>query len=753
MSNRIKKSSYMIPAVGCIFMLALVTEAYGQKVSSINPIKTSALLNVGWRDIKSTQEAPFDMSNKDNPTLNANLCKKDLISVLPNSYCAISDFNKRANKKMMTFTLEVKLQKGTSVNFQAKNDVFLELNGKANKALPSGTLILATGKTLKGEINIPLRKSLKGKRTATLYVKIGDDLHRFELSGRLNRSESKTQELALVPYSPFWVEPKKEAPKKETPKKNEEIKKVEVAIKKAEDVTKDIKEDLKALLVTTIAELRANNKLTENTQVDVNAEVMPEVKPDGFVEYNMKVRYDVQVVSNYVKKLSIEQATEDWPAGKYRLKDSQAALQTAGIIKSTVESKLEQYVVPGTEITVKIMGGTDASPFKNAVPYDDAFGDINDAECFINGAFGYVSINKQSGIKTNEQLAYLRTLDIKDFMQKHIGPFRVANVHYEHFAEIANQAGAQYRRVAVEVTIHNAFQNQYPEIAAYKENVYERNSDVDSNIPVSPVKTNAIAVIIGNTDYQVATGKQGTTKVGPVKYAVNDATTMRDYLTQTLGVNEKNIIFKTNADKNDFDDIFGIEGKDGEVAKLVASTGAKEIYFFYSGHGYPFMGEPYLLGIHSNPKSCKEQATSLQSIYRTLGALPVDKINVITDACFSGQEISMEASATEFVRRPKPDKLAKFVILSAAAEDQYANWYKDKKHGVFSYALFKAMQDKAKSDLNGDGILTFEELYKYLSDQQTFGVPYLVKELEGEQVRQNPVIQVSTRANDTFVKY
>lgn len=228
---------------------------------------------------------------------------------------------------------------------------------------------------------------------------------------------------------------------------------------------------------------------------------------------------------------------------------------------------------------------------------------------------------------------------------------------------------------------------------------------------------------------------------------------MRDYLVKTLGLDEKNILFKTNADKKNFDDIFGTDNQEGELAKLVASTGSKEVYFYYSGHGYPFMGEPYLLGVRSNPKSCKEQATSLQSIYRILSALPVDKVNVITDACFSGQEISMEASATEFVRRPKPDKLAKFVILSASGEDQYANWYKEKKHGLFSYVLFKAMQDKAKSDLNGDGVLSFDELYKYLSDTQSSGVPYLVKELEGDQVRQDPVIQVSARKNDVFVKY
>lgn len=739
-----KKKNSMVPTICCASMLMCGITVYGQKYSSINPIKTSVLPNVGWRDIKSDKEISFDMNNPSWPKITANLKQKDLISVLPESYCVISDFGKKPNRGMMTFLLEVKLQKGDDISFDAAQNIILEIEGKTYKALPSKALTLTKGRVLKGEINIPLRKSLKKNRTATLYVTIGNDKHRFELGGR---AYGDTRELALVPYNPLWMDVKR----KEEPQK--EIETVEKAVKKAEDVTNEIKGDLKELLATMISELRAQKKLTENTQVDVNAEVMPEVKKDGQVEYNMKVRYDVQVLSEHLKKLRIDEGTEDWPSGKYRLKDSQAALQTAGIIKSTIESKLEQYIAPGTEVTVKIIGSTDASPFRNAVAYDGTFGEIKDAEYFVNGSFGYVSVNTKDGISSNEQLAYLRTLDIKNFMQKHIGTFRVANVHYEHFAEVADKVGAEYRRVAVEVTIHNAFQKDYPEIASYKENVYERTSEVDTNIPETTAKSDAVAVVIGNTDYQVATGKQGSTKVGPVKYAVNDATTMRDYLVKTLGLDEKNILFKTNADKKDFDDIFGTDNQEGELAKLVASTGSKEVYFYYSGHGYPFMGEPYLLGVRSNPKSCKEQATSLQSIYRILSALPVDKVNVITDACFSGQEISMEASATEFVRRPKPDKLAKFVILSASGEDQYANWYKEKKHGLFSYVLFKAMQDKAKSDLNGDGVLSFDELYKYLSDNQSSGVPYLVKELEGDQVRQDPVIQVSARKNDVFVKY
>lgn len=751
MSKESKTIKSLCLIIGYLYILCGNIEMYGQKASPINPIQTNNLSNVGWRDIKNDKEQLFDINNPNQPMLSTNLREKELISVQPSSYCVISKFKKYSQKNLMTFQVEIKLQKGNQIEFDASKNIKLIIKNKEFNAYASGTKYLSKGKILKGEINIPYKGNLsKDGCIATLLINVGNDTHRFDLSGQ---KSSKVQQLALIPYNPVWTETvPKEEPKKEQ-KESEQEKIVQIAVKKAEDITSEIKDQLIRQLEMTIAELKAKQQLTENTKVDVNAEVMPEVKTDGSVEYNMKVRYDVQVVSDYVKKLNISQKTEDWEAGKYRLKDSQAALQTAGIIKKTVESKLEEYIIPNTEVTVKIIGGTDASPFRNAIPYDGAFGEINDAELFVNGGYGYVTINQKTGISNNIQLAYLRTLDIKNFMQKHIGPFRVANVQYEHFAEIANETGAQYRRVAVEITVHNAFQKKYPEIAAYQENVYERNSEVDINIPKTNIKSDAVAVIIGNTNYQVATGKQGTTKVGPVKYAVNDAMTMRDYLVHTLGVDEDRIIFKTNADKKDFDDIFGTEEKTGSLEELVKSTGTKEIYFFYSGHGYPFMGEPYLLGIRSNPKSCKEQAISLQNIYKILGAMPVDKINVITDACFSGQGIEMEASATEFVRRPKPDKLAKFVIISAAGEDQYANWYKEKKHGLFSYVLFKAMQDKSKSDLNNDGVLTFEELHKYITDNNSYGVPFLTRELEGDQVKQTPVMQVSTRNNDTFIKY
>lgn len=300
MSKKTKIIKSLCLIVGYLYILCSNIEMYGQKTSPINPIQTNNLPNVGWRDIKDDKEQPFDVNNPKHPTLSSNLKEKDLISVQPSSYCAISKFKKYSQKNLMTFQIEIKLQKGEQIEFDASKNIKMIIKDKEFNAYTSGTKHLSKGKILKGEINIPYKGNLsKEGSIATLIITVGSDTHRFDLSGQ---KSSTIQQLALIPYNPIWNETlPKEEPKKEQ-KESEQEKIVQIAVKKAEDITSEIKDQLIRQLKMTIAELKAKQQLTENTKVDVNAEVMPEVKTDGSVEYNMKVRYDVQVVSDYVKK-------------------------------------------------------------------------------------------------------------------------------------------------------------------------------------------------------------------------------------------------------------------------------------------------------------------------------------------------------------------------------------------------------------------------------------------------------------------
>ena len=75
--------------------------------------------------------------------------------------------------------------------------------------------------------------------------------------------------------------------------------------------------------------------------------------------------------------------------------------------------------------------------------------------------------------------------------------------------------------------------------------------DVRKAIPETPMKNpNAVAVIIGNRDYT-------NPGVPDVAYAQNDALIVRQYLINTLGYSEENILYNIDATKAVFEEMFG----------------------------------------------------------------------------------------------------------------------------------------------------------------------------------------------------
>ena len=222
----------------CSVLFVVLTTSFStqnilaQRRSKINPAVDSVLMNVGWRDAETNRDVLYDVENEENPRKLANLKQAQLISVLPNSYCAISGFKYGSNVGMMRFSVDFRLQKGESVVFSAKDNIYVQIDNKTYKALPSDKVNLVCGKNVKGEINIPIGKKIEKNTDAVLFVKVGEDLHSFNLTGR---TEAKLQELALVPYHPVWHKMPKPESKKEEIKKNVQEEEVVKAVKQADN--------------------------------------------------------------------------------------------------------------------------------------------------------------------------------------------------------------------------------------------------------------------------------------------------------------------------------------------------------------------------------------------------------------------------------------------------------------------------------------------------------------------------------------
>lgn len=226
---------------------------------------------------------------------------------------------------------------------------------------------------------------------------------------------------------------------------------------------------------------------------------------------------------------------------------------------------------------------------------------------------------------------------------------------------------------------------------------------VDTDIPViGRVNDNTIAIIIANEDYAEAS---------KVDYALNDGEVFRNYCIKTLGLPEKNVRFLPNATLAKF------IGELNWLEKVcTAFKGEASVIFYYAGHGFPDeeTATSYLLPTDGN-SSLLRTCFSLNELYKTLGLLPVKKVTVVMDACFSGTKRNGEmlTSARGVAIKAKQGQLqGNMVVLSAAQGDETAYKYEEAHHGLFTYFLLKKLKETK-------GNVTIGELGTYVQDQVT----------------------------------
>ena len=263
-------------------------------------------------------------------------------------------------------------------------------------------------------------------------------------------------------------------------------------------------------------------------------------------------------------------------------------------------------------------------------------------------------------------------------------------------------------------------------------------ADIDSNIPLTNMNNpDAIAVVIGNRKYK-------NSDIPEVKFAYNDAKIMKEYLIKTLGYKENNIIFKLDATKAELEQIFGIKGNhEGQLYDLIKPE-KSDVFIYYSGHGAPDLATLKGFFIPSDCDSLKFALSgySLDLFYENTSQLKAKTVTIVLDACFSGGSSTgkyLIASSSLFGIKVSNPTISKgnSICLTSSEGDQVSSWYDSNNHGLFTYFFLKGLRGDANK--NKDQILTYEELYEYVSDN-TEGVPYWARRLHQGR-KQNPTIQ------------
>lgn len=199
-----------------------------------------------------------------------------------------------------------------------------------------------------------------------------------------------------------------------------------------------------------VTQAKMDNLISDHTDIQVNTMVVSDVDAAGKRITNYKVGFKYQVDAEF-------SAQEDFPAGKYAIKDSYAAESMLRIVKKAFDTDFAGYIKDGKKVIVNITGSADALAINGVIHYDGAYGDFEQEPYRLDGALNSITVTRSTGIKKNEQLAFIRAAAVRDYIQQNLPGLGKMNVVYNNSIELSGEKGGAHRRISVEFIFVDAF--------------------------------------------------------------------------------------------------------------------------------------------------------------------------------------------------------------------------------------------------------------------------------------------------------
>lgn len=206
---------------------------------------------------------------------------------------------------------------------------------------------------------------------------------------------------------------------------------------------------LKGIKDRIVEEAKAENIISDHTVINVETHIEPAFDANGNSINNYCVAFNYTVDGEYSGK-------EDFPPGKYMIETSNAASSMMRIIKQAFENDFSGYLDSNKKLKVEITGSADGAPIRRGLPYDGSLGIYDNEPVTVNGELTSISVSPQSGIKTNEQLAFMRAQSLHYDMLKQLPLLEKMNTDYRYYIDVSKDRGGEYRRISVVLTFIDA---------------------------------------------------------------------------------------------------------------------------------------------------------------------------------------------------------------------------------------------------------------------------------------------------------
>lgn len=163
------------------------------------------------------------------------------------------------------------------------------------------------------------------------------------------------------------------------------------------------------------------------------------------------------------------------------------------------------------------------------------------------------------------------------------------------------------------------------------------------------------------------------------------------------------------------------------------------VVFFFAGHGVAYNDVSYLTTHDTQPGDIKPTCIPLSEILRQIRECKSDRVMLFIDACESGLPIStgMRSITSNFSAEEMRQfcESAEHHVGFAACKVDESSWSNPTlRHGIWSYAVIKALSGDAKGAIVKGNLVTGDSLRDYLSDE----VPRLLRTTRTGNETQTP---------------
>jgi WD40 repeat protein len=206
-----------------------------------------------------------------------------------------------------------------------------------------------------------------------------------------------------------------------------------------------------------------------------------------------------------------------------------------------------------------------------------------------------------------------------------------------------------------------------------------------------------------------------------LQFAASDAEKIANTLANRGKPLFKNIHIQTLIDKQ-----AQVPAIKAEFQKMAKGIKVGDVFMLYlAGHGTTIEGDYHFIPWemkYTSPQALKTYSISRSQFQDLLKKIKAQKSMIILDTCHSGAFSSNESQALAMRGMKEKSAIRRFkhftgrAIFAAAAKDQETpdNY---RNHGLFTYALLEAMQEKADLAGNKNGFISVDEVVKYVTER------------------------------------